>query len=114
MDLKSGVALPIVDLARWAGLAAGVTSASTSTRLDAARDAGILSADDTRTLHDAFALASQLRLDHQVAQLEESVAPDDLVDPVSLSPLVRSYLKEAFRAVASVQGRIANDLAWNW
>ena len=113
-DLKAAVALPIVDLARWAGLAAGVTSASTSMRLDAARDAGILSADDTRTLHDAFSLASQLRLDHQVAQIEEGEAPDDLVDPASLSSLVRSYLKEAFRAVASVQGRIANDLAWNW
>jgi hypothetical protein len=30
-----------------------------------------------------------------------------------LSPLVRSYLKEAFHAVASVQKRISNEAAWN-
>ena len=36
LDLKQGGMLPIVDLARWAGIAAGVTSASTSERLRAA------------------------------------------------------------------------------
>ena len=112
LDLKASAIVPIVDLARWAGLSAGVTSASTSTRLEAARQAGTLSADDARSLQDAFELASQLRLDHQVAQIEAGERPDDEVDPATLSPLVRAYLKEAFRAVHSVQGRIANDIAW--
>ena len=35
LDLKRGGVLPIVDLARWAGMAAGVTSASTPERLRA-------------------------------------------------------------------------------
>ncbi|MFI5035978.1 MAG: putative nucleotidyltransferase substrate binding domain-containing protein [Acidimicrobiales bacterium] len=112
LDLKTNAVLPIVDLARWAGLSAGLTSASTPARLGAARDAGILSDDDARSLRDAFELASQLRLDHQVAQIEAGEPLNDEVDPASLSPLVRGYLKEAFRAVASVQGRITNDLAW--
>ena len=38
LDLKHGGVLPIVDLARWAGMAAGVTSASTVERLRAASD----------------------------------------------------------------------------
>ena len=36
LDLKHGGIIPIVDLARWAGMAAGVTSASTLERLRAA------------------------------------------------------------------------------
>ncbi len=112
LDLKATAIVPIVDLARWAGLSAGVTSASTSARLAAAREAGVLSVDDARSLQDAFELASQLRLDHQVAQIEAAEPLTDEVDPASLSPLVRAYLKDAFRAVASVQGRIANDIAW--
>jgi CBS domain-containing protein len=52
-----------------------------------------------------------LRLDHQVSQLEAGVQPGDVIDLDELSPLIRSYLKEAFRAVVSVQRRIANDLS---
>ena len=36
--------------------------------------------------------------------------PDDHLDPAALSPLTRTYLKEAFRAVASVQKRVAGEL----
>ena len=43
LDLKHGGVIPIVDLARWAGIAAGVTSASTTERLRAAAAAGTLS-----------------------------------------------------------------------
>ncbi|MGH9019961.1 MAG: putative nucleotidyltransferase substrate binding domain-containing protein, partial [Acidimicrobiales bacterium] len=112
LDLKSAAVVPIVGLARWAGLRAGVTSASTSARLRAARDAGILTDDDARSLLDAFELVCQLRLENQVTQMEGGHAPDDLVDPSALSPLTRAYLKEAFRAVAAVQHRVANEIAW--
>jgi CBS domain-containing protein len=112
LDLKSAAVTPITDLARWAGMAAGVTNASTIVRLSAASDAGLLRAGDALTLQDAFELVCQLRLDHQVAQLEAGETPDDVVNPDELSPLIRSYLKEAFHAVATVQKRIAADLSW--
>jgi len=111
LDLKSGGVVPIVDIARWAGLAAGVTCASTNARLVAAEEAGILTAFDALALREAFELVCQLRLDHQVAQLERGIPPDDYLDPDELNPLTRNYLKVAFRAVASVQRHIANDLA---
>ena len=38
-------------------------------------------------------------------------APDDFINPKQLNPLARSYLREAFRAVASVQGGLANELS---
>jgi CBS domain-containing protein len=105
LDLKAGGLVPIVSLARWAGMAAGVTSASTRERLKAAAEAGTLPAADARLLREAFDLMSELRLVHQVEQLRAGIAPDDHVDPESLSALMRAQLKEAFRAVASVQKR---------
>jgi CBS domain-containing protein len=111
LDLKSGGVVPIVDIARWAGLAAGVTCASTNARLVAAEEAGTLTPFDALTLREAFELVCQLRLDHQVARLERGAVPDDFLDPDELNPLTRNYLKEAFRAVASVQRHIATDLA---
>jgi CBS domain-containing protein len=110
LDLKHGGLVPIVDLARWAGMTAGVTSASTPERLRAAEDAGTLSSADARTLTDAFELVMGLRVQHQVQQIEAGAEPDDHLDPATLSPLTRSYLKEAFRAVASVQKRISSQL----
>ncbi len=110
LDLKHGGLVPIVDLARWAGMAAGVTSGSTRERLRAAADAGTLSRSDARLLEDAFDLISELRLEHQVAQLRAGVRPDNHVDPRGLSELTRSHLKEAFRAIAAVQKRIAAEL----
>jgi CBS domain-containing protein len=110
LDLKRGGAIPIVDLARWAGIAAGVTSASTYERLRAAAAAGTLPASDAHTLQDAFGLITSLRLDHQVEQLRAGHEPDDHVDPAALSALTRSHLREAFRAVASIQKRVAAEL----
>jgi CBS domain-containing protein len=90
---------------------AGVTSASTTERLRAAAEAGTLSAANAHTLEDAFELVSALRLGHQVQQLREGKEPDNFVDPATLSPLTRSHLKEAFRAVASIQKRVATELS---
>jgi CBS domain-containing protein len=111
LDLKHGGLIPIVDLARWAGMTAGVTSASTTERLHAAAAAGTLSADDVHTLGDAFDLLVRLRLEHQVHQLRAGQAPDDYVNPGALSALTRSHLKEAFRAIASIQKRVAAELS---
>ena len=110
LDLKRGGVIPIVDLARWAGIAAGVTAASTSERLRAAADAGTLSEARARTLQDAYTLITSLRVEHQVAQLRAGEPPDDYVNPAMLSRLTRSYLREAFRAVASVQKHVAAEL----
>jgi CBS domain-containing protein len=110
LDLKHGGVIPIVDLARWAGMAAGVTSGSTTERLRAAAAAATLSPADAHTLEDAFALITALRLAHQVDQLCAGDVPDDFVNPAELSALTRTHLKEAFRAVASIQKRVAADL----
>ena len=111
LDIKHGGLIPIVDLARWAGMAAGVSSASTVERLQAAEAAGTLDSTQARTLIEAFGFIFSLRLDHQVEQVRRGEAPDDFIDPKTLNPLTRSYLREAFRAVASVQSGLSNELS---
>ena len=69
LDLKHGGLVPILDLARWGAMAAGVTSATTAERLRAAAEAGTLAPADAHTLRDAFELINNLRLEHQVAQM---------------------------------------------
>ena len=110
LDLKHGGVIPIIDLARWAGMAAGVTSASTAERLRAGADAGQLSADHAHTLEDAFELVSTLRLAHQVEQLRAGRDAGRLRRSASAQrSLTRSHLKEAFRAVASIQKRVSGE-----
>jgi CBS domain-containing protein len=111
LDLKHGGIIPIVDLARWAGMAAGVTSAPTIERLHAAGSAGTLPATDAHTLEDAFELISSLRLEHQVRQLRAGEELDDYVDPSELSNLTRTHLRVAFRAISSIQKRVAAELS---
>lgn len=111
LDIKHGGMIPIVDLARWAGMAAGIASASTLERLRAAEAAGTMESAEARTLMEAFGFIFSLRLDHQVEQLRRGQAPDDFIDPKTLNPLARSYLREAFRAVASVQANLAAELS---
>ena len=110
LDIKHRGLLPIEALARWSGLAAGVTAASTPARLDASEAAGTLGADDAAILREAFELVCALRMEHQVEQLRAGREPDDLIAPRALTRLTRSALKDAFRAVARVQRGIAVQL----
>jgi CBS domain-containing protein len=103
LDIKKAGLLPVEVLARWSGLAAGVSAASTRARLDASEAAGTLDRPDAATLRDAFELFCELRMEHQVERLRAGGEPDDLIDPQTLTPLTRTSLKEAFRAVARVQ-----------
>jgi CBS domain-containing protein len=112
-DIKRGGLVPIVDIARYAALSAGATVTSTLERLRAAASAGTLPEAEARTLAEAYDLFADLRLEHQVQQLESGLAPDNHIDPKALNPLTRRYLRDAFRAVASVQKTLAGELRWS-
>jgi CBS domain-containing protein len=109
LDLKEGGTKPILALARWGAIAAGVTIASTPERLHAAGAAGTLPDGEAETLRDAFSLINNLRLAHQVMQLRAGLEPDDHLAPEELSDLMRVQLKEAFRAISTIQKRVATD-----
>jgi CBS domain-containing protein len=53
-------------------------------------------------LSEAFELALELRIVHQLEQLTAGQPPDDLLDPAAMSPLTRGHLRDVFRAVRTV------------
>ena len=111
LDLKQGGVLPIVDLARWAGHRGRrderVDDASGCARPPPPGPCPTPRRERSRT---RSTLITDLRVEHQVDQLRAGEEPDDYVNPAALSGLTRSYLREAFRAVASIQKRVAAEL----
>lgn len=107
-DLKNHAVTPIVNLARWGGLNAGVTSAATPARLEAAAQAGVLSDSDARTLCEVYAMAQRLRMTHQVEQLAAGHTANDIITMSELSPLNRSLLGDGLREIAAVRRRVGN------
>ncbi|HWF52668.1 MAG TPA: putative nucleotidyltransferase substrate binding domain-containing protein [Solirubrobacteraceae bacterium] len=103
LDIRAAAVRPIVELARWAGAAAGHTEGSTLDRLRAAAAAGVIEDADARTLADAFETLYELRIAHHMEQLAVGDAADDLLDPAVMSPLTRGHLRDVFRAVAAAQ-----------
>ena len=104
--------LPIASIARYAGLAAGAVTESTRERLRAAAAAGKLTAEEARSLEEAYDLFWGLRIEHQVEQLRQGAEPDNYIDPKALNPLTRRYLRDAFHAVRSVQRRLTGELTF--
>jgi CBS domain-containing protein len=109
-DIKRGGLLPIVNLARYGAVAAGSRVTGTVERLRVAGRAGTLDSQIVESLEEAFDLLTALRLDHQVAALRERRSADDFIDPRTLNPLARRYLRDAFRAIASTQRALGNEL----
>ena len=107
-DLKSHAVTPIVNLARWGGLTADVTSASTPARLRAAAQAEAISDRDAETLRDVFVMLQRLRMAHQVDQIAAGHTPGDVITMSHLSPLNRSLLNDGLREIAAVQRRVRN------
>ncbi|WP_134051994.1 putative nucleotidyltransferase substrate binding domain-containing protein [Mycolicibacterium litorale] len=105
-DLKSHAVTPIVNLARWGGLSAGLTTATTPARLAAAAQARAISTQDATTLGDVFLMLQRLRMAHQVEQLTAGHTPGDVITMSELSPLNRSLLNEGLREIAAVQRRV--------
>lgn len=102
-DVKAGAMLPIVDLARLHRLARGGREVGTFARLEAAAADGSLSPDLAATLREGYGLALRLRLDRHLRCRRDGRPLDNRVDPRQLAPLVRSTLKETFRAIRSAQ-----------
>jgi CBS domain-containing protein len=111
-DLKAHAVTPIVNLARWGGLTAGVAAASTPARLAAAAQAGAISEQDAKTLGDVFAMVQRLRMTHQVEQLIAGHTPGDVITMSELSPLNRSLLNDGLREITTVQRRVRQSANW--
>ena len=102
LNVRSAAIVPISAIARWAATAADAGEGSTPERLRAAADADVLRGDQAQTLTEAFELALELRIVHQLDQIAAGQAPDDLLDAAAMSALTRARLRDVFRAVSTV------------
>ncbi|HDK37974.1 MAG TPA: cyclic nucleotide-binding/CBS domain-containing protein [Thiolapillus brandeum] len=106
LDLKHSGLVPIIDMARIYALAEGLNEINTEDRLRAAAGTASLSKGGSANLLDAFEFISNLRLEHQAAQIEAGESPDNFMSPKQLSKLEREHLKDAFKVVQTMQANL--------
>ena len=79
-DLKNHAMTPIVNLARWGGLSAGVAiGVDTRPAEPPQRRPGAISDRDAETLCDVFVMLQRLRMAHQVDQIAAGHTPGDVI-----------------------------------
>lgn len=108
LDMKHAGIVPIVDLGRVYALKTGTTCANTRHRLKAAEDGGVISPAGARDLLDAYDMIAETRLRHQAHQIKAGQTPDNYLDPLELSELERTHLRDAFLVVKTMQSALAN------
>jgi CBS domain-containing protein len=106
IDLKKQGIIPIVNLARFHAIAAGITVSSTLERLAATEAAGQLSAEAASELREVFELLLRLRIEQQVKQVERGEEPRNMLDPRDLAPLTRNQMVHAFQAIVGYQKQL--------
>jgi CBS domain-containing protein len=107
INIKSGGALPIANIARFYAISAGITISSTFDRLVAVEEAGALGRDTAVGLREAFQLVSRVRLEHHADCIAAGVPIDNMVAPDRLTPLRRLGLRDALKAVADAQKQLS-------
>ena len=106
LDIKKGGTAGIVQMARLFALASGSTVVDTRQRLrEAAGNA--VSRQGAQELLDAFDYLRSLSFQHQARQLREGQQPDYHIDPKGLGRMEREHLRDAFRAIKSMQNALA-------
>lgn len=109
LDLKLNGSMPFVDAARIFALASGQAATGTAQRLKQAGEALRIPEEEIRSWVQAFHFVQLLRLRHQHGQERKGLAPDNYLNPDTLSVLDRRILKEAFRQARKLQARLALD-----
>jgi CBS domain-containing protein len=110
INLKMYGVRPFVDAARVYALAKGLPQTNTAERLRAMGAAGVLPADEARSMLAAFLLLQRIRLEHQAA-LDQLTSDDrpNRIDPAKLNELDRRSMKEAFKLLRDLQSRLSMD-----
>lgn len=102
VDLKATVLTPVVKLARWAALRAGVTATATDARLDLGADPDVLPADRWEALREAARVAARLRWEVRLRADADGPGTDRV--PLSrLTAAERAGLRAAAREIAGAQ-----------
>ncbi|MBF9221151.1 DUF294 nucleotidyltransferase-like domain-containing protein [Hymenobacter ruricola] len=98
---------PIVDLVRMYALRHRIFATNTGERLAALRAAGVFTERETQELLQSYYYLMGVRLKKQAAQIiSDNVAPDNYLDPKTLTKVEQVTLKEIFKVISDFQLKI--------
>lgn len=108
-DIKSAM-MPIVDYARIHALHKQIVETNTLERLHQLYRANAIPWQDYNEMEQAYNFLMQLRFVRQIsAILDENTAPDNYINPKSLSRIEQTVLKEIFVRLEKLQGKLSFD-----
>jgi CBS domain-containing protein len=109
LDLKSPMRL-VVDFARIYALKLQVREANTMERLNRLKESETFEQDLITDIMEAYEWLMILRLRHQAEMATESSRqPDNFINPKQLTHIDRQSLKQAFKAIKTIQGLLRRD-----
>jgi CBS domain-containing protein len=111
-DVKTHALLPIVNIARWAGLSVRSAALPTTERLRSAAGSAMLPEEQATLLVEVFEVLQRLRLRYQLLQHQRGERPSDLFAMNRISPIDRSVVAQAVREISTVQRRMDNIAAY--
>ena len=104
LDIKTQGLTPFVNFARVLALKNGVRETNTLSRLQVLFEEKHVSEELWVSAREAYEMQMQLRLIHQLSQIEGGVQPDNHIAPDQLSDLEKRMLKESFEVIERLQG----------
>lgn len=107
VNVKLGGMLILTNAIRAYAVELGLDETNTIERLEAATRAGeYFRPGEAEDVRQAYETLFHLRLRHQLARIAAGKAPDNTLDPYALGRGDQQRLREAFRAIRRLQGRI--------
>ncbi len=106
LDIKRQGLTPFVNYARVMGLKHGVKETNTLARMDVLKEDGHISTDLWAAAQEGYELQMQIRLVHQLYQLEKGLIPDNYINPAHLTEVEKRMLKDAFSIIERLQANL--------
>jgi signal-transduction protein with cAMP-binding, CBS, and nucleotidyltransferase domain len=103
LDIKGQGITPFVNFARIMALKHEINETNTLARFNVLVEKGHVSRDFWQAATDAYELQMQLRLVHQLYQIDNGILPDNHINPANLTELEKQMLKEAFTVIERLQ-----------
>ena len=108
LDIKFRGLTPFVDFARTLALKYGIRETNTLDRLRVLMTEEKIPRDLYRATVDAYEFQMQLRVIHQLSQIEKGDFPDNFIHPEHLTDLERRMLRDAFTVIEKTQSFLEN------
>ncbi|MCW5201168.1 histidine kinase, partial [Desulfobulbus sp. F4] len=108
LDIKVQGITPFVNFARILALKNSIRETNTLARLHVLAQEKIISGELWNETVDAYEMQMQMRLVHQLNQIEAGAEPDNHIAPADLTDLDRRLLRDAFELIDRLHGVLKN------